>query len=381
MILQVLRLQLSLSEKTTSPGRFVMTDSFLGNNSDEEVDAEIKDSENLDRTLSDIIEGKSHSSSRNSVRDTEESVSSAGGSFQSTPKTSSTEESSSDNSHRQKEADSMFVHRGVADSRVSSHSEAGGDVNATASTELSHETSDLSYLPTNSGESNVIADCDPTQRRGTGDSEVKGKTFRPPGSQQPITNINPLSGKSTCTRRTPENPGLRKTTSERQNSQERMYKTSISDPDQHFPDSWELYEEVVEVSSDKEARVITRISTERDTVKVPSLNRNPEESSGAGNNKSLESSAVGSYHTLPADTLKAKARSWINGNVYSGGEPKNIRGSLENNAVSEQETRHSKMDQIPDVVIIYEPSCGPRSLTCGCEDSDEQDFVLKESTV
>ena len=41
------------------PPQNVMTYSFMGDNSDEEVDAEIKDSENLNRTLTDIIEGRS----------------------------------------------------------------------------------------------------------------------------------------------------------------------------------------------------------------------------------------------------------------------------------------------------------------------------------
>ncbi|XP_055896567.1 EVI5-like protein isoform X5 [Biomphalaria glabrata] len=70
---EVLQLQLSFSSNHTGNRSSIMTDSFLGNNSDEEVDAEIKDSENLDQTLSDIIEGRSKSCSSSSVGDTDES--------------------------------------------------------------------------------------------------------------------------------------------------------------------------------------------------------------------------------------------------------------------------------------------------------------------
>ncbi|GFR92204.1 ecotropic viral integration site 5 protein homolog [Elysia marginata] len=76
---EVLQLQMSVSptpgtpRHSTQPGNGavtptgtgarkthdVMTYSFMGDNSDEEVDAEIKDSENLNQTLTDIIEGRS----------------------------------------------------------------------------------------------------------------------------------------------------------------------------------------------------------------------------------------------------------------------------------------------------------------------------------
>ncbi|XP_059139869.1 EVI5-like protein isoform X2 [Physella acuta] len=54
---EVLQLQLSFASSNRGK-RCVMTDSYLGNNSDEELDAELKESENLDQTLSDIIEGR-----------------------------------------------------------------------------------------------------------------------------------------------------------------------------------------------------------------------------------------------------------------------------------------------------------------------------------
>ncbi|RUS69407.1 hypothetical protein EGW08_022831, partial [Elysia chlorotica] len=96
---EVLQLQMSVSPKPGTPRRSaqagngannsttsgkphphnVMTYSFMGDNSDEEVDAEIKDSENLNKTLTDIIEGRSPKHQNHSANNNNDSSKTSNG--------------------------------------------------------------------------------------------------------------------------------------------------------------------------------------------------------------------------------------------------------------------------------------------------------------
>ncbi|CAL1530523.1 unnamed protein product [Lymnaea stagnalis] len=328
---EVQQLQLSFASNRSGNRSYIMTDSYLGNNSDEELDAEIKESENLDQTLSDIIEGRSHSSSRSSVRDVEDPNTSLSGfgNFLSLTKTGNEECISPQPKGSNSVSDK-------ASSQLSSRLDGQLVLTAGGEGDISPETLIVTEISNSagSGETNVIFQSDSAQRESTHvDSSSEGKPFEPVSSKTvdpSLTNKNCFSKTgSSC------NPNM---VPKELKAPENVYRVNISDPDQSFPEDWELYEEVVVVSSNMDAKVISRNSSER------------EARNGVGFRNSSDRSSLREQSSVER-TLKP----------------------------SEEGKR---VANIPDVVVIYEPSGGPGQPSCGCDDvNDNSDFYLKESTV
>ncbi|BFZ20670.1 hypothetical protein BsWGS_23709 [Bradybaena similaris] len=378
---EVLQLQLSLSNQSRPAGRCVMTDSYLGNNSDEELDAEIKDSENLDRTLTDIIEGKTHSLSSSSVQENEDIPISTLTTLLPFPSRSAQQDV--DSSMEPNE----YVHNSNAGNTLSSQSAASdshsGDdasntststnVNKTVSGRLSAGDRGFISLPRNSVEGSVIDNCDTAKSYSSDDTnDVKGKGYT---SLQSLNSsrVRNVSKIDSCGKKDYTEAAVNRVVGDHTDCVERIYKTDVSNPDQHFPESWELYEEVVEIDLNQKARVISRISSSIIT--------------GGDENSSIEIGNVGVSHRSTNSMermLNPKPSSAKSlGKTYNESardaarkHGKDVRVSTDKECVESQ-----KMDEIPDVLVIYEPSCATSSLMCSCDGSDEQDFMLKESTV
>lgn len=382
--LQVLQLQLSLSNQSRPAGRCVMTDSYLGNNSDEELDAEIKDSENLDRTLTDIIEGKSHSLSSSSVQENEDIPVSTLTTLLPFPSRSTQQEVDSS-----MEPDE-YVHNSDAGNTLSSQSAAASDshsgddarstststsVNKTISGRLSAGDRDFISLPRNSMQGNVIDNCDSAQNYSSDDNnDVKGKGTRLQSlNSSRVRNVSKIDN---CGRKDYAEAAGKRVVGDHIDRVERLYKTDVSNPDQHFPESWELYEEVVEIDLNQKARVVSRISSS--IIAGGDENSSMEIGNVGVNHRSTNSMErmLDSKPSLAKSLGKTYNESARDAAALSRKHGKDVRVSTEKEYAESQ-----KMDEIPDVLVIYEPSCATSSLMCSCDGSDEQDFMLKESTV
>ncbi|XP_055896566.1 EVI5-like protein isoform X4 [Biomphalaria glabrata] len=300
---EVLQLQLSFSSNHTGNRSSIMTDSFLGNNSDEEVDAEIKDSENLDQTLSDIIEGRSKSCSSSSVGDTDESSTSV-----------------------------LGVGHFLSPSRNNDLRQRGLPTDISSA----HTVEDTIHSSPDHANSMVINHHVTSAADAGGDHSISGeKNVKEKAQRRSTQSLRDLSGK-TCA----ANSGVCKSSQHSVASgkiyKDKMYVTAIADPGQSFPEGWELYDEVVVLDADLKAKVITRNSSDREVARKANKT---ELNSGS------DKCTVSAHQTKTLDC-------------------------------------HAKeiLTKIPDVVVIYEPSC---SGIQGCEEgsSELSDFYLKESTV
>ncbi|XP_012944946.2 uncharacterized protein LOC101846777 isoform X2 [Aplysia californica] len=396
-----LKLSVSPTPKPVS-SRSLMTDSYLGDNSDEELDAEIKDSENLDRTLSEIIEGKSPSLPATPSRATDPDNSGQDLSLTATDGDGSNDRGAVCSADTAGGEGSSLSHSepscvddlsgGQAVCSASGGVEEASTTATMSSTVMSGDDEAFATEPTtgatadaDSGETNVIAACDdnslPKESTGAGSSsdsaQSKGKSHLLMGEGHSLHNSPKMQSRTI---------GL----DERLNP-------NIRSPNQKFPEDWELYDEVVVVDRAKGTQVMCRNSSERDTTPQRAGSHEISERGWSPVSVVKGSGTLGQQDTLlHGRGTSSQHRTPPQDNSTSGlkntPNVKNSRPKSVANSVSQRvkgagkdgaDVADPSVEEIPDIVVIYEPSCKVPSLLCRGDgaDDDDDDFVLKESTV
>ena len=311
-----------------------MTDSYLGNNSDEELDAEIKDSENLDRTLSEIIEGVK------------------------TPSCSSTSPSTSSGSDITPPGTSKGINSGLVCGSVRDcdSTDLSSLCGVPANVRKTLEPSLLSSLegtedrpPTTTpkvaatdDDSNVMSECDDSGFR-----EDKGKTV----SSTVVAGTGCGVGKSVGGGGLPSEDASPLHMRSLNLSED--LNPDIRSPGQRFPQDWELYDEVVLVDSKRKVEVLCRSSPDKNSAATRSRESLEKWSSSSGSAESL-------------------GRKFGLANITGAGGKTSLTKSadfLKTNKYPDFNTSRA----IPDVEVIYEPSAKTSVKNKAA--------LLKESTV
>ena len=360
-----------------------MTDSYLGDNSDEELDQEIKESENLDRTLSEIIEGRGESSFLSDVNASHSEIphddSAAGGRLEGSMSSvhdacvGQTTFSEISEGLRSLSEQCDDTGSGGRDSSVSGI--PGLRDCETLETGLPGDTPGETTRNNNSGatNSNVILDSDSlTADCGEKDNSVtKGKSCFPLCGVDGDVSEGCLSRNPLHKGRIDEGDGRSDSETDlchsRKLKMDEGLNPDILSPGQKFPEDWELYDEVVVMdTTDGLGFKVSRTppiknliagncsSGDGKTASVPSLVETSEKSK-VSNDKH------------PVISVSTKKNSVLKSCNPDTGIP-------------------ASLEKIPDVEIIYEPTCGISSVLCGDVGADDgegniQAVMLKESTV
>lgn len=338
----MLQLKMSVTPPKKPPGKNLMTDSYLGGGSDEELDAELRENESLDRTLSEIIEGVTPNSSL-----CQGDNSSDKGPSSELSDLSRMCQELSDNCRSQRETvSSITSHRVESDSVISPRLKNDNVDSSSNSSDLDNSrrgggdslggraSKNQTEVSINAAGATTLSTCDDSA-----DTKDQGKTCL-----QTEPSYSDSATKNVC-------KGVSPSPSRKLELDEDL-NPDIRSPGQKFPESWELYEEVLMVDKKRGVEILYRNSSERESS--PKFNFAPRSNVACNGSK-------GVTNPLELDKGSALAQSTkVTASCFAS-KPK-------------------QKNSIPDVEVIYEHS--PDVLT-NINGSRERVNAssLKESTV
>lgn len=374
--------------ENTKPGNCTLVDSHTENNTDEEIAAEIEESKNLSYTFSDIINGR-NCSTRNFVDITEESTPDFCGNFPLAPKAARSGNFSSVSIEQiETHLAAKLEIRGDTDDKLVNLEASSSDYNFITSNvnnepkKFEHNIA-LDYpktdLPEITKEFVVIVD-DLALKDAYNDNYLKDTMnlfldSKDLASEVPFPEVH-VFAKATATKTLNHSTAF---TMGHNNDEEVLYKTGLSKPDRCLQKSWELYDEIVEVNSNNEIRVLSRNSTDGDSLtknsyKCCTVNSHVCDNKYWATMDQVKDSRIVS--SSPKVFSKNDKKSGEQITIRNGDKPKNKRTTK----VSDKMHNYTKMNEIPHIAV-YDPSSYRHSASCRCKDGHFLDFVLKESTI